>query len=478
MEFVPVIGLEVHAQLLTKTKIFCGCSTEFGAPPNHQTCPVCLGMPGVLPVLNQQVVDLAMRAGLALQCELRPLSIWARKNYFYPDLPKGYQISMYELPICENGNVIIDGDQGEKCIRIKRIHLEEDAGKNIHETGGTSSLVDFNRAGVPLVEIVSEPDIGSSIEASEYLKSLRDILVTLGISNGNMEEGSFRCDANVSVMPKGSTVLGTRTELKNINSFRFVRQALDYEIKRQIELIHSGGKIVQETRLFDAAQGKTFSMRSKEEAHDYRYFPEPDLLPLKILESDLQRAQSSLVELPRDRLNRFKSQYGLSHEDAKVLTADVDRAVGEFFESVAAQYKDYKKIANWFKGELFRALKEGQAQMDSLKITSQGFAQLLTMVDGGEISGNVAKEVFAAILKEGGEPAVIVEARGLRQISDIVQTEKTVDEVLKQHPDEVSRYQGGKKQLLGFFTGQVMKAMKGKGNPAVVSGVIKKKLGD
>jgi aspartyl-tRNA(Asn)/glutamyl-tRNA(Gln) amidotransferase subunit B len=477
MEYVPVIGLEVHAQLSTKTKIFCGCSTEFGAPPNHHTCPICLGMPGVLPVLNRRVVELALRTGLALSCEVRGISVWARKNYFYPDLPKGYQISQYELPLCENGRITIDGDGGEKTIRIKRIHMEEDAGKNIHETGGASSLVDFNRAGVPLMEIVSEPDLGSPAEASEYLKSLRDVLVSLGVSTGNMEEGSFRCDANVSVMPKGAKELGTRAELKNINSFKFVRQALEYEIKRQIKVVEAGDRVVQETRLFDPAEGRTRSMRSKEEAHDYRYFPEPDLQPLRVEEEQIARIKSELPELPRERLRRFVRQYGLSHDDAKLLTADVDRRIGELFEACAALYKDGKKLANWFKGELYRALNEGQAEIDALRLTPQAFASLLTMLDQGEISGSAAKDVFNELLAKGGAPAAIVEARGLRQVSDAGAIEKAVDEVLGAHPDEVARYKAGKLQLLGFFTGQVMRAMKGKGNPGIASELLKKKLG-
>jgi aspartyl-tRNA(Asn)/glutamyl-tRNA(Gln) amidotransferase subunit B len=387
--------------------------------------------------------------------------------------------SSAQLPICENGHIAIDGDGGvEKKVRIRRIHMEEDAGKNIHETGGPSSLVDFNRAGVPLMEIVSEPDLSSPAEASEYLKALRDVLVSLGVSTGNMEEGSFRCDANVSVMPKGAKELGTRAELKNINSFKFVRQAIEYEIKRQIKVIEAGDRVVQETRLFDAAEGRTRSMRSKEEAHDYRYFPEPDLQPLVVEESLIEEIKKTIPELPRERLFRFKGQYGLSHDDAKLLVADVDRRVGEFFEACAAQYKDAKKLANWFKGELFRALKEGQAKIEALALTPGAFAALLTLLDKGEISGNAAKEVFNELLAKGGDPAKIVEAKGLRQVSDTGAIEKTVDEVIAAHPDEVARYKGGKTQLLGFFTGQVMRAMKGKGNPGIAGELLKKKLGE
>jgi aspartyl-tRNA(Asn)/glutamyl-tRNA(Gln) amidotransferase subunit B len=478
MSYVPVIGLEVHAQLLTRTKIFCGCAIEAGAPPNHHTCPVCLGMPGVLPVLNRRVVELAVKTGIALGCEIRRTSIWARKNYFYPDLPKGYQISQYELPICENGKLTIDTEAGEKTVRIKRIHLEEDAGKSVHETGVAESLVDFNRAGVPLIEIVSEPDLASPEEASEYMKALRDILVSLGISTGNMEAGNLRCDANVSIMPKGSTTLGTRAEIKNLNSFRFLRQALEYEIQRQTRILDDGGTIEQETRLYDSDRGETRSMRSKEEAHDYRYFPEPDLQPLVLEESLIEETKRTLPELPRARLERFQSQYGLGRDDARALTSEVDPRIVTLFEATAALYSDAKKLANWFRGELFRALNEGQASLDDLKLTAESFAALLTMLDKGTISGNGAKEVFAELLRAGGDPARVVEAKGLQQVSDTSAIEKAIDEVLAANPDEVEKYRGGKKKLLGFFTGQVMRAMKGKANPAIVGDALKKKLGD
>src|SRR5215813_11327057 len=339
-DYQPVIGLEVHAQLLTRAKIFCGCSTQFGSPPNHNTCPVCLGMPGVLPVLNKRVVEFAVRVGLALGCTVRKTSVWSRKNYFYPDLPKGYQITQYDQPICEGGKLTIDVDGTTKDIRIRRIHMEEDAGKSVHDAVGGESLVDLNRAGVPLLEIVSEPDIRSSEEAVEYLKSLRDVLMYIGVNDGNMEEGSFRCDANVSVMRKGSTKLGQRTELKNMNSFRFVRQAIDFEIARQIEVIESGDSVVQETRLWDVQRNETRPMRSKEEAHDYRYFPEPDLPPLHVPDALIQQAAATLPELPRAKLSRLQSQFGLPAYDAKILCGD--RVLAEHFEACARLYPDSK----------------------------------------------------------------------------------------------------------------------------------------
>jgi aspartyl-tRNA(Asn)/glutamyl-tRNA(Gln) amidotransferase subunit B len=476
-DFQPVIGLEVHAQLLTRSKIFCGCSTQFGAPPNANTCAVCLGMPGVLPVLNEKVVEYAVRVGRALGCRINPVSIWARKNYFYPDLPKGYQISQYDQPLCQHGALEIDTDDGPRRIRILRIHLEEDAGKNVHDAGGGESLVDLNRSGVPLIEIVSEPDIRSSTEASEYLKALRDVLVYLGVNDGNLEEGSFRCDANVSVMPKGSTKYGQRVELKNINSFRFVQKAIDYEIGRQVELIESGGKVAMETRLFDAVRGETRSMRSKEEAHDYRYFPEPDLPPLRIPAGYVERIESELPELPRAKLQRFVGTYGLSAYDAKILVAD--RELADLFEKVEAVYGGpAKKLANWFSGELLRLLKEDSAQLSALRFTPEQFAALLKSVDGGELSNNAAKDVFAEMFRTGRAPMDIAREKGLIQVQDAGAVEAAVDAVLAANPGEVEKYRSGKKQVLGFLVGQVMKAMKGKGNPALVNAALKAKLGD
>ncbi|HEY1334046.1 MAG TPA: Asp-tRNA(Asn)/Glu-tRNA(Gln) amidotransferase subunit GatB, partial [Myxococcaceae bacterium] len=416
-DFQPVIGLEVHAQLLTRSKIFCGCSTEFGAPPNAHTCAVCLGMPGVLPVLNEKVVEYAVRVGRALGCRINPVSIWARKNYFYPDLPKGYQISQFDLPLCEHGGLEIDTDEGPKRIRILRIHMEEDAGKNVHDAGGGESLVDLNRSGVPLIEIVSEPDIRSSTEAAEYLKALRDVLVYLGVNDGNLEEGSFRCDANVSVMPKGSTKFGQRVELKNINSFRFVQKAIDYEIGRQVELIESGGKVAMETRLFDAVRGETRSMRSKEEAHDYRYFPEPDLPPLRIPAGYVERIERELPELPRAKLQRFSSKYGLPAYDAKILVSAP--ALADLFEAVQSAYGGVpKKVANLFNGELLRLLKEEPSALKALKVHPDQFAALLKLVDAGELSNNAAKEIFAEMFHTGRAPKDIAREKGLIQVQD------------------------------------------------------------
>jgi len=474
-DYQPVIGLEVHAQLLTRGKIFCGCSTQFGSPPNHNTCPVCLGMPGVLPVLNKRVVEFAVRVGLALGCTVRKTSVWSRKNYFYPDLPKGYQITQYDQPICEGGKLTIDVDGTTKDIRIRRIHMEEDAGKSVHDAVGGESLVDLNRAGVPLLEIVSEPDIRSSEEAVEYLKSLRDVLVYLGVNDGNMEEGSLRCDANVSVMRKGSSTLGQRTELKNMNSFRFVRQAIDYEIARQIEVLESGGKVVQETRLWDVQRGETRPMRSKEDAHDYRYFPEPDLPPLHVSDALIDEVGRSLPELPRAKARRFLSQYGLPAYDVKILCAE--RPLADFFEACAGQYMDYKKLSNWFLGELMRLLNEKGGSISSLKVQPAQLAALLSSVDKGEISANAGKDVLAEMFRTGRDPASIIAEKGLGQVSDAAVIEAAVDDAIAKNQGEVEKYRAGKKQVLGFFVGQVMKAMKGKGNPALINEMLKKKLG-
>ncbi|MBM7118505.1 Asp-tRNA(Asn)/Glu-tRNA(Gln) amidotransferase subunit GatB [Archangium primigenium] len=475
-DFQPVIGLEVHAQMLTHTKLFCGCATAFGAAPNHHTCPVCLGMPGVLPVLNQRVVEYAIRVGLALGCTVKKTSVWSRKNYFYPDMPKGYQITQYDQPICEWGHLALDTPEGERRIRVRRIHMEEDAGKSVHDASASESLVDLNRAGVPLLEIVSEPDLRTSDEAVDYLKSLRDVLVYLGVNDGNLEEGSFRCDANVSVMRKGATVYGQRVELKNINSFRFVKQAIDYEISRQVDLIESGGKVDQQTRLYDPNKGETRAMRSKEDAHDYRYFPEPDLPPLHLTDAQLDEAGRSLPELPRAKVSRFMSQYGLPAYDARILCAE--RPLADYFEAVAQHHADAKRVSNWFLGELLRLLKEEGGSVTTLRFSTVQFGRLLGAVEKGTLSFNAGKDVFGEMFRTGREPEAIIEEKGLAQVSDTGAIEAVVDDVLAQNADTAEKYRAGKKQMFGFFVGQVMKAMKGKGNPVLVNELLKKKLGD
>ncbi|HZX43722.1 MAG TPA: Asp-tRNA(Asn)/Glu-tRNA(Gln) amidotransferase subunit GatB, partial [Myxococcaceae bacterium] len=415
--------------------------------------------------------------GLAVGSKISTRSVFARKNYFYPDLPKGYQISQYDRPLCEGGSVEIRSGEGWKRIGLVRIHLEEDAGKNVHDAGGGESLVDLNRSGVPLVEIVSEPDLRSSAEATEYLKALRDILVYLGVNDGNLEEGSFRCDANVSVMRKGATQYGQRVELKNINSFRFVQKAIDYEIGRQVELIESGGKVALETRLFDAVRGETRSMRSKEEAHDYRYFPEPDLPPLRIPAGYVERIERELPELPRAKLHRFTTTYGLPAYDAKILVGD--RALADLFEKVQAAYGGpAKKLANWFTGELLRLLKDETTELSAVRFSPDQFAALLKLVDAGDLSNNAAKDVFAEMFRTGRAPKEIAQEKGLIQIQDTGAVDAAVDAVMAANPGEVEKYRAGKKQVFGFLVGQVMKAMKGKGNPALVNAALKAKLGD
>ncbi|MFO0585727.1 MAG: Asp-tRNA(Asn)/Glu-tRNA(Gln) amidotransferase subunit GatB [Anaeromyxobacter sp.] len=481
-----VLGLEVHAQLLTNTKIFCGCSTAFGGEPNAHVCPVCLGLPGALPSLNEKVIEYAVRTGLALGCEIRARSVFARKNYFYPDLPKGYQISQYELPICEGGGLSIHtgsaeaGTAAEKYVRLVRIHLEEDAGKNVHDVAPGASGVDLNRAGTPLLEIVSQPDLRSADEAVEYLKTLRAILVWLGVNDGNMQEGSLRCDANVSVMPKGSEVLGTRCELKNMNSFRFLKQAIEFEQKRQIELLEGGGKIVQETRLFDPDRGETRSMRSKEEAHDYRYFPEPDLPPMIVSPALLERVRAELPELPKARAARYQQALGLSAYDAGLIVAD--RRGADFFDAALADAgggpEAAKKLANWMNGELARLANDAALEPGAWKVTPAQLAAILKLVDAGTIGGPGAKQVLEEVFRTGADPAEVVKARGLAQVSDEGALEAAVDAVLAAAPAEVERYRGGNKKLMGFFVGQVMKQTKGKGNPAVVNALLRKKLGD
>lgn len=467
MEYEAVIGLEVHAQLLTASKIFCGCSTRFGAPPNTQTCPVCLGMPGVLPVLNRKVVEFALKMALATNCRIARESRFARKNYFYPDLPKGYQISQYELPLAEKGWIEIDTDNGPKRIGITRIHMEEDAGKLIHDEHLPVSYVDFNRAGVPLLEIVSEPDIRTPEEAAAYLKAIRNILLYLEICDGNMEEGSLRCDANISLRPVGATTFGTKTELKNMNSFRHVQRALEYEIRRQRAILAAGGEIVQETRLWDADQGKTYSMRGKEEAHDYRYFPEPDLVPLLVDDAWIAAVRASLPELPAAKKQRFVTQYGLPEYDARVLTAE--KALADYFEAVVQEFPQPKKVSNWIMSELLRELKKEDQGIESCRVTPRALARLLALIDAGRISGKIGKSVFMTMVATGEDPESIIQAQGLVQISDTAALEALAREVLAAYPKEVADYKRGKTKILGFFVGEIMKKTRGQANPKLVN---------
>ncbi|PID39205.1 MAG: Asp-tRNA(Asn)/Glu-tRNA(Gln) amidotransferase GatCAB subunit B [Proteobacteria bacterium] len=475
MEFTPVIGLEVHAQLKTETKIFCSCSTRFGAPPNTHTCPVCLGMPGVLPVLNKKVVDYTIKMALATNCTVQPESRFARKNYFYPDLPKGYQISQYELPIALGGHLDIDVAGQALRIGITRIHMEEDAGKLIHDPDRPISRVDLNRTGVPLMEIVSEPDIRSPEAAGIYLRQLRAILRYLDISDGNMEEGSFRCDANVSIMPRGSTVFGTRTEVKNLNSFKNVEKALYYEIARQREVLADGGEVVQETRLWQPDKARTVSMRGKEDAHDYRYFPDPDLLPLVIDDAWVQKMRSQMPELPAQRKARYMNDFGLPADDAQVLTGS--RELADYFEACLACFDQPKTVANWIMGDLLALLNARGIGIENLPVSPENLAALLKLLDKDVISGKIAKTVFEAMADSGKPAKVIVEEQGLVQVSDTSAIDPIVEALMADHPDEVKRYRSGQKKLMGFFVGQVMKQTQGKANPKVVNEILRKKLG-
>ncbi len=476
MEYEAVIGLEVHAQLLTASKIFCSCSTAFGSPPNTQTCPVCLGMPGSLPVLNKKAVEFALKMALATNCQIASESVFARKNYFYPDLPKGYQISQYERPLAEHGFLTIRVNGLSKRIGITRIHLEEDAGKLIHSESRPVSFVDFNRTGVPLIEIVSEPDIRTPEEAAEYLKALRDILLYLEICDGNMEEGSLRCDANISLRPQGATGLGTKTELKNMNSFRFVRMALEYEIKRQRAMLTAGREMVQETRLWDPAQGQTISMRGKEEAHDYRYFPDPDLVPIKIDYDWLESLRKNLPELPAARWQRFQTEYGLPEYDAEVLTGD--KALADYFEAVVKEFPQPKQVSNWIMAELLRELKKEEAGIASCRVTPAALGRLLDLVNQGTISGKLAKTVFEDMVATGRDPEAIVQEKGLTQISDTGALEAAAREIIEANPKEAGDYRAGKDKLLGFFVGQLMKRTQGQANPQLANEIFKRLLAE
>ena len=475
MNYETVIGLEVHAQLLTESKIFCSCSTKFGAPPNTHTCPVCLGMPGVLPVLNEKVVEFAIKLALATNGRIASRSILARKNFFYPDMPKGYQISQYEQPLAEKGWIEIVSNGHMKKIGLTRIHLEEDAGKLIHDEYKPVSYVDFNRTGMPLLEIVSEPDIRSPEEADAYLKSLRDILVYLEICDGNMEEGSFRCDANLSLRPVGQEELGTRSELKNMNSFRNVARALEYEIRRQQSLLEDGEEVIQETRLWNEAKGVTEAMRGKEESSDYRYFPDPDLTPIAIDEAWIERVRKSLPELPMAKKSRFISDYGLPEQDAGTLTGS--RALADYFEACVKQFDQPKSVSNWIRSELMRELNADQKEVSECPVKPVQLADLLKMIENGKISGKIAKSVFTEMYQTGRDPETIVKEKGLEVVSDTSQLTSIIDEILNDNPGQVAEYQAGRDKLLGYFVGQVMKKTKGQADPKTANELLKEKLG-
>ena len=472
--YETVIGLEVHVELHTKSKIFCGCSTSFGAPPNTHTCPVCLGHPGVLPVLNRQAVEYAMKAAMALNCEIAEWCKFDRKNYFYPDLPKAYQISQYDQPIGSRGWIEIEVDGVRKRIGITRLHLEEDAGKLTHAGGGLGSLADYNRVGTPLIEIVSEPDIRSPEEAKAYLEKLRAIMQYCDVSDVKMEEGSLRCDANISLRPRGQKEFGTRAELKNMNSFRGVQRGLEYEQIRQAEILESGGEVVQETRRWDEAQGKTVSMRGKEEAHDYRYFPDPDLVRLHIDEEWKARVRASIPELPDARQQRYTQQYGLSSYDAGVLTASIRLA--DLFEESLKYTSDAKASANWIMGDLLGYLNANNLELDDVKITGQGLGEMIGLIEKGTISSKIAKTVFKTMLETGKSPQAIVEEQGLVQISDESAIVAVVDAVIAANPQSVEDYRGGKEKALGFLVGQIMRETKGKANPGLVNKLLLERL--
>jgi aspartyl-tRNA(Asn)/glutamyl-tRNA(Gln) amidotransferase subunit B len=476
-KYEPVIGLEVHVQLLTVSKIFCSCSARFGAPPNTNVCPVCLGLPGALPVLNRKAVDFAVLAAMALGCRINETSIFARKNYFYPDLPKGYQISQYDKPLAEFGRIDIPTANGSKKIGITRLHLEEDAGKSLHEgfaDSAESTAIDLNRSGVPLIEIVSEPDIASPAEAHEYLTSLKEIILYTGVSDCNMEEGSLRCDANVSVRPRGKKQFGTKTEIKNVNSFRFIREALEYEIERQIEIIESGGKITQETRLYNSAEGKTYGMRSKEQAHDYRYFPEPDLLPLVVDEKWQAEIRSTLPELPESRRKRMVADYGITDYDAQVLTST--KSFADQFEAAATAARNPKRVANLVQGELMGRLKAKGLEIAQSPISMKGVALSADLVESGTISGKMLKDLYDLSFQRGQDFGEVYEKEKPQQITDSSAIEKIIDEIVAANPKQVEQYRAGKKTVIGFFVGQAMKASKGQANPQMVNELLTRKL--
>lgn len=473
-KYEAVIGLEVHAQLLTETKIFCSCSSKFGSSPNSNICPVCLGHPGVLPVLNKKVVEYAVMMGLATECKINERSIFARKNYFYPDLPKGYQISQFEEPICEHGKITIEFKDGsKKDIGITRIHMEEDAGKSIHDQGN-ETLIDVNRCGTPLCEIVSDPDMRSAEEAYLYLTKLKQILTYLGVCDGNMEEGSLRCDANVSVRLKGETKLGTKAEVKNMNSFRNVEKAIEFEIERQIDIIEEGGRIIQQTLLWNADSNKVIPMRSKEEAHDYRYFPDPDLMPVVVEENWKNELASRLPELPETRRNRFVSQYTLPKYDAEVLTSS--RELADYYEKVLSVTDDYKSASNWVMTDILKVINDEKITVNECPVSAENLGKLIKLINNKVISGKIAKEIFPEMLKTNSDPNSIVKEKNLVQISDTGEIENVIDRILAGNQKQIDEFLSGKDKVIGFFVGQIMKEMKGKANPQIVNDLLKSKL--
>jgi aspartyl-tRNA(Asn)/glutamyl-tRNA(Gln) amidotransferase subunit B len=476
-KYEPVIGLEVHVQLLTNTKAFCGCSNQFGAPPNTHVCPVCLGLPGALPVLNERAVEFATLAALALNCQVNERSIFARKNYFYPDLPKGYQISQFDKPLAEHGWIEVPTPNGTKRIGITRLHMEEDAGKSIHDgfpDSATRTYVDLNRCGTPLIEIVSEPDIRTPDEAYEYLTRLKEILLYTAVSDCNMEEGSLRCDANVSVRPRGQEKFGTKAEVKNVNSFRFIRAALEYEIERQVELIEGGGRVVQETRLWNASEGCTYSMRSKEQAHDYRYFPEPDLPPLIVTAERIAEIAKQMPELPEARRARMVAEYEISEQDAQTLTAT--QAFADQFETAAKAAKSPKRVANLVQGELTSRLKLKGLELEQSPITMKGIALAADLAEEGKLSSKQLKQLFDTAFENGEDFGVVYEREKPQQITDPAAIETMIDEIIAANPKQVEQYRGGKKTVAAFFVGQVMKLSKGQANPALLNELVTKKL--